>query len=67
MKQDDILNNTLKCPTNPLWAKFFMHPENGIYQKYEKYEKIRIIPHCNSKTDQNMQADNESKCSTIKA
>jgi len=26
MKQDDILNNTLKCPINPLWAEFFMHP-----------------------------------------
>jgi len=26
MKHDGILNNTLKCPINPLWAKFFMHP-----------------------------------------
>jgi len=35
-----------------------------IYTKNMK--KIMIMSHCNSKTDQNMQADNASKYSTVK-
>ena len=29
-----MLNNILKCPINPIWAKFLCTPENDICQKH---------------------------------